>query len=111
MAAKDGKVFYWKAFGNHEYGMEKTWQPTRKNDVFDLASITKIGATLMATMNLEEEGRIHLDGKFSSYVTDASQTNKKDILRSEEHTSELQSLMRTAYAIFCLEKNNKTPAN
>src|SRR3546814_5495318 len=26
-------------------------------------------------------------------------------LRSEEHTSELQSLMRTSYAVFCLEKN------
>src|SRR3546814_2593810 len=27
-------------------------------------------------------------------------------LRSEEHTSELQSLMRTSYAVFCLKKNN-----
>src|SRR3546814_4255520 len=28
--------------------------------------------------------------------------------RSEEHTSELQSLMRISYAVFCLEKKNKT---
>src|SRR3546814_9622651 len=28
--------------------------------------------------------------------------------RSEEHTSELQSLMRTSYAVLCLNKNNKT---
>src|SRR3546814_7031031 len=27
--------------------------------------------------------------------------------RSEEHTSELQSLMRNSYAVFCLKKNNK----
>src|SRR3546814_4744898 len=27
--------------------------------------------------------------------------------RSEEHTSELQSLMRSSYAVFCLKKNNK----
>src|SRR3546814_4982316 len=27
--------------------------------------------------------------------------------RSEEHTSELQSLMRTSYAVFCLQKHNK----
>src|SRR3546814_1337938 len=26
--------------------------------------------------------------------------------RSEEHTSELQSLMRISYAVFCLKKNN-----
>src|SRR3546814_5346479 len=32
------------------------------------------------------------------------------ILRSEEHTSELQSLMRISYAVFCLKKK-KTPNN
>src|SRR3546814_7200297 len=29
-------------------------------------------------------------------------------LRSEEHTSELQSLMRISYAVFCLKKKRKT---
>src|SRR3546814_10363712 len=29
-------------------------------------------------------------------------------LRSEEHTSELQSLMRISYAVFCLKKKNNT---
>src|SRR3546814_8121749 len=34
------------------------------------------------------------------------------IERSEEHTSELQSLMRTSYAVFCLKKKKrKTPHN
>src|SRR3546814_5685136 len=31
-----------------------------------------------------------------------------DQLRSGEHTSELQSLMRNSYAVFCLKKNNHT---
>src|SRR3546814_5238701 len=31
--------------------------------------------------------------------------------RSEEHTSELQSLMRTSYAVFCLTKKTKTHNN
>src|SRR3546814_9675827 len=30
--------------------------------------------------------------------------------RSEEHTSELQSLMRISYAVFCLKKKTETPA-
>src|SRR3546814_10315589 len=34
---------------------------------------------------------------------DADQTSE---LRSEEHTSELQSLMRISYAVFCLKKKN-----
>src|SRR3546814_5184027 len=30
--------------------------------------------------------------------------DKPELLRSEEHTSELQSLMRISYAVFCLKK-------
>src|SRR3546814_948974 len=30
------------------------------------------------------------------------------VVRSEEHTSELQSLMRISYAVFCLKQKNKT---
>src|SRR3546814_10260868 len=33
---------------------------------------------------------------------------KADVGRSEEHTSELQSLMRNSYAVFCLKKKNTT---
>lgn len=83
MAAKDGKVFYWKAFGHHEYGMEHAWRMMDKKDVFDLASITKVAATLLATMDLQEEGKIALDEKFSAYVPEALHTNKKDILIKE----------------------------
>src|SRR3546814_1253666 len=34
-----------------------------------------------------------------------------DVERSEEHTSELQSLMRISYAVFCLKKKNKRRRN
>src|SRR3546814_3108125 len=33
--------------------------------------------------------------------------SRQRIARSEEHTSELQSLMRISYAVFCLKKKNK----
>src|SRR3546814_8406959 len=39
--------------------------------------------------------------KFCQYVLD-----RIDPARSEEHTSELQSLMRISYAVFCLKKKN-----
>src|SRR3546814_6888290 len=35
----------------------------------------------------------------------------EDLLRSEEHTSELQSLMRISYAVFCLKKKKQTNIN
>src|SRR3546814_3437739 len=34
-----------------------------------------------------------------------------DLRRSEEHTSELQSLMRISYAVFCLKKTKSTTTN
>src|SRR3546814_3863958 len=36
-----------------------------------------------------------------------SATRPTRVLRSEEHTSELQSLMRISYAVFCLKKKTK----
>src|SRR3546814_1786703 len=38
------------------------------------------------------------------YATACSNRNKILAFRSEEHTSELQSLMRISYAVFCLKK-------
>src|SRR3546814_1521950 len=38
------------------------------------------------------------------------QRHIRTINRSEEHTSELQSLMRISYAVFCLKKTNKCTA-
>src|SRR3546814_11293941 len=38
----------------------------------------------------------------------AGRTAPSGARRSEEHTSELQSLMRISYAVFCLKKKNKT---
>src|SRR3546814_9120518 len=35
--------------------------------------------------------------------------NRCEVTRSEEHTSELQSLMRISYAVFCLTKKNTHP--
>src|SRR3546814_2585546 len=40
-------------------------------------------------------------------VREAVEEGVGDILRSEEHTSELQSLMRISYAVFCLKKKNQ----
>src|SRR3546814_5507699 len=44
--------------------------------------------------------------EFHASILDMDLDGKK---RSEEHTSELQSLMRISYAVFCLKKKNKSP--
>src|SRR3546814_6984535 len=43
--------------------------------------------------------------KFTVHISDEILQD----MRSEEHTSELQSLMRISYAVFCLKKKNKIP--
>src|SRR3546814_3113923 len=44
--------------------------------------------------------------RFARQLHDLYEQRRK--LRSEEHTSELQSLMRISYAVFCLKKKKKT---
>src|SRR3546814_7856112 len=39
------------------------------------------------------------------------ESHSRNFQRSEEHTSELQSLMRISYAVFCLKKKNKKRTN
>src|SRR3546814_5958059 len=39
------------------------------------------------------------------FIGHPDEREKADAWRSEEHTSELQSLMRNSYAVFCLKKN------
>src|SRR3546814_4748327 len=53
-----------------------------------------------------------LIGSISIKVSEDRMSNRSFLLddrgqRSEEHTSELQSLMRISYAVFCLKKKNK----
>src|SRR3546814_2523379 len=45
-----------------------------------------------------------LDQAVTAFVEDVAQRGLTDDIRSEEHTSELQSLMRISYAVFCLKK-------
>src|SRR3546814_2628989 len=41
----------------------------------------------------------------------AAPLSERNVVRSEEHTSELQSLMRISYAVFCLKKKNTYTAS
>src|SRR3546814_3308934 len=53
-------------------------------------------------------GRRLLAGQVRDARRPARGKHRAGAARSEEHTSELQSLMRTSYAVFCLKKKNET---
>ena len=65
LLAKDGKIFYHKAFGNPMKGDSVEVNPS---DIYDLASVTKMAGTTLAIMKLYEEGRINLDTHLRNYL-------------------------------------------
>ncbi len=76
LVAKNGVVVYEKNFGHHTYEEKR---PVRSDDVYDLASITKIAASLASFMRLVDEGKVSVDDKVSKHLTELKNTNKKDI--------------------------------
>lgn len=77
LVVKDGKVIFDKAYGTHTY---KNRKPTSVDDIYDLASVSKITATTIAAMRLYEEHRLGLDSTLGTYFPLARTTNKNGIL-------------------------------
>ena len=76
LIARKGKVIYNKNFGKHTYdGNDKV----SFDDIYDVASLTKILATLPLLMELEEEGVVTLDTKLSQILPNYKNSNKKNI--------------------------------
>ena len=55
LIVKSGKVIFNKSYGYHTYDKVRR---VRQDDLYDIASITKVAATTLALMRLYEEGRI-----------------------------------------------------
>ncbi|NCO63252.1 MAG: serine hydrolase [Flavobacteriales bacterium] len=76
LVARKGKVIYHKNFGKHTYeGQEMV----TSNDIYDVASLTKILATLPLLMELEEQGIVNLDTKLSQILPEYKNSNKAKI--------------------------------
>ncbi len=76
LAAKDGKVFYDKAFGYYDYN--KT-QPVTETTLYDIASVTKVAATTLAVMRLYESGKLNLDKTIGDYLPWVKGTDKEGL--------------------------------
>jgi CubicO group peptidase (beta-lactamase class C family) len=64
LVAKEGAIIFHKAYGYHTYDSLQTVKP---NDLYDLASVTKILGPIPLLMKLYEDGKIDLDAPFSTY--------------------------------------------
>ncbi len=67
LVAKDGKIIFRKAYGYHTF---ENLRPSREDDIYDLASVTKISGGLPGILKLYDEGKIELDKPVSTYFPD-----------------------------------------
>lgn len=79
--AKDGKIIFRKAYGQHTYdaslGAEP--KPIQLDDLFDMASVTKVSTSTPALMRLVDEGKFNLDGKMADYLPGFKKSNKANL--------------------------------
>lgn len=80
LVAKDGEVIYEKAYGNHTYN---TNLPTTSTDLFDIASVTKVTATLPIIMKMQEQGKININHTLGEYFAYPEGCNKRNIIIKE----------------------------
>ncbi|MBN4051457.1 serine hydrolase, partial [bacterium AH-315-M05] len=90
LVAKEGKVIYQKSFGYHTY---ENKIPVKNTDLYDLASITKIAATLVTIMKLQDEKKLDIDSTLGYYLPHLNTTNKDSIIIREllAHHAQLRS--------------------
>ncbi|GAA4438395.1 glycoside hydrolase family 3 N-terminal domain-containing protein [Ravibacter arvi] len=76
LIAHSGRIVFEKNYGSLTY--EKP-EPVTSETLYDLASVTKIAATLQAVMFLYDRKKISLDEKVAFYLPELKGTNKADI--------------------------------
>src|SRR3546814_6729550 len=94
-----------KPIRNRQYNRFQTAGPSGKTLCAGRKSMT-MTPTVKAILDKYESDNPGVKGKLAGMLMHGrlGGTGKMIILRSEEHTSELQSLMRHSYAVFCLKK-------
>ncbi|MEP7279092.1 MAG: glycoside hydrolase family 3 N-terminal domain-containing protein [Bacteroidota bacterium] len=76
LVAKDGKIVFDKSYGYLTYD---STQPMYNETIFDMASVTKIMATLLSVMKLYDEGKIGLQKTLGDYLPWTRGTNKQKL--------------------------------
>jgi beta-N-acetylhexosaminidase len=77
LVAREGQIVYHKAFGHHTYSQTRQ---TTSDDVYDLASVTKIAGAGIALMKLYDEGLISLDAPIGRYLPELGGSNKANLI-------------------------------
>ncbi|SFU65152.1 beta-glucosidase [Pustulibacterium marinum] len=103
LVARKGKVVYNKSFGYHTYDKKVQVMNT---DLYDVASLTKILATLPEMMKTVEEEKINLNTKLKKLLPELENTNKGNIslLDLLTHTGRLEAWI--PFYVYTLDKKH-----
>ncbi len=95
LIAKEGKIIYHKAIGHHTY---KEQQEVDTEDLYDLASVTKIAATTLSIMKLYENKQLQLDDRLKDHlpIEESSRIDNKTLTSLLTHRSNIQANMPIA---------------
>jgi len=77
LVAQEGKVVFLEHVGYRSLVPERA--PMKRDTIFDLASLTKVMATIPAVMKLVDEDKITLDGPLSKLIPSANLGEKKEL--------------------------------
>lgn len=104
LIARKGKVVYNKAFGKPTYDSEDS---VTTESIYDLASLTKILATLPMVMKMDEEGDIALNNTFQELLPEYANTELKNVtvLKALSHYGRLPAWI--AFYVDTLNKDRK----
>src|SRR3546814_5019585 len=94
---------------------ERSFQISRNDDDLSLISLPHFRESVHLILKLERTFHNRFDIKLAYVIVKSEEISERSIRkqgvknatfceRSEEHTSELQSLMRISYDVFCLKK-------
>lgn len=104
LVAKDGEIVWHRAYGHLTY--ERTVPVTLEN-LYDMASVTKVAATTISTMKLFDNYKFALDSTMSRYVPELRSTNKRDLTLREilVHQAGLQAWIPFYQQTLTADKN------
>jgi len=80
LVARKGKVVFHKAYGHHTYDKK---QEVSEFNLYDLASITKIAASVPMIMRLLENNKLDIDKTLGYYLPQVRETNKDSLVIRE----------------------------
>lgn len=108
LVAKNGKVILHKAYGKQTYEGNQT---VTTNDLYDLASITKISTSVPAMMKMEDEGKFTLKTTMGELIPEWANSNKAPLVYKDIFTHQARLKAWIPFWMDCIDSTKMVLAS